>query len=114
MIAAPAAADETPAGLQEPLRQMISVLERERQALAALDRDELVNATREKEALCDVIGPMAPGSIDAETRTLAETARQLNEINRRVRNLLAANVATRLEALGGKRATYQAANIAHA
>ena len=47
------------------------------------------------------IGPQ--GLIDGETRTLAETARQLNEVNRRVRNLLAANVAARIEALGGPR-----------
>ena len=92
------------------LRQMIAVLERERQALAALDADGLIGAAQEKETLCDALAAIGPQMRDGETRTLAETARQLNEVNRRVRNLLAANVAARIEALGGsrrgRRATY--------
>lgn len=91
------------------LRQMIAVLERERQALAALDADELICSARDKQALCDVLTAIEPCPIDSETRQLAETARQLNEVNRRVRNLLAANVAARIEALGGRpqaRSTY--------
>lgn len=86
------------------LRQMIAVLERERQALAALDADSLIGAAQDKEALCDTLAEISPqGLLDGETRSLAETARQLNEVNRRVRNLLAANVAARIEALGGQR-----------
>lgn len=100
--AAPAPVPATP--LASSLRQMIAVLERERQALAALDADGLIGAAQDKEALCDTIAAIGPqGSLDGETRTLAETARQLNEVNRRVRNLLAANVAARIEALGGPR-----------
>jgi hypothetical protein len=83
---------------------MIAVLERERQALAALDADSLMSAAQDKEMLCDALAAIGPqGSLDGEARSLAETARQLNEVNRRVRNLLAANVAARLEALGGRR-----------
>ncbi|MEL7446514.1 MAG: flagellar protein FlgN [Pseudomonadota bacterium] len=100
--------------LSDDLRQMIAVLEQERQALASLDRDGLIEAAREKEALCEKLAPVGPDMLDPQTRDLAETARQLNEVNRRVRNLLAANVATRLEAIGGKRATYQPVSIAHA
>ncbi|WP_379922711.1 flagellar protein FlgN [Erythrobacter sp. R86502] len=85
------------------LRQMIAVLERERQALAALDADGLVGAAQDKEVLCDALAAITPQALDGETRGLAETARQLNEVNRRVRNLLAANVAARIEALGGPR-----------
>jgi hypothetical protein len=85
------------------LRQMIAVLQRERQALAALDADDLIGAAREKNTLCDALAEIGPQALDSETRTLAETARQLNEVNRRVRNLLAANVAARIEALGGPR-----------
>lgn len=92
------------------LRQMIAVLERERHALAALDADDLICSARDKDALCDVLAEIGPQALDHETRNLAETARQLNEVNRRVRNLLAANVAARIEALGGPhrlaRATY--------
>ncbi len=100
--------------LGEALRQMIAVLERERQALASLDRDDLVTVTREKEALCEVLAPVGPDMLNADTHALATTARQLNEVNRRVRNLLAANVAARLEALGGPRPTYKPASFAHA
>jgi hypothetical protein len=89
--------------MADGLRQMIAVLERERQALAALDADGLVGAARDKEALCDALAAIDPQPLDGEARTLAETARQLNEVNRRVRNLLAANVAARIEALGGPR-----------
>ena len=85
------------------LRQMIAVLEDERQALAALDADGLVGSARDKEALCDALAAIGPQALDTETRALAETARHLNDVNRRVRNLLAANVAARIEALGGAR-----------
>lgn len=98
-LSAPAA----PGPLAANLRQMIAVLERERQALAALDADDLICAARAKEALCDELAAIGPQMLDGETRGLAETARQLNEVNRRVRNLLAANVAARIEALGGGR-----------
>lgn len=94
------------------LRQMIAVLEAERQALATLDADALTCATRDKQELCDLLAPIGPDALDPETRSLAETARQLNEVNRRVRNLLAANVAARIEALGGGRATYAASSLA--
>jgi len=88
--------------LREGLRQMIAVLQRERQALAALDADGLVGAARDKDSLCDTLAALEPQMLDGETRSLAETARQLNEVNRRVRNLLAANVAARIEALGAR------------
>ncbi|MCL9982533.1 MAG: flagellar protein FlgN [Erythrobacter sp.] len=91
------------APLAASLRQMIAVLQDERQALAALDADGLIGSARDKEALCDAIAAIGPDALDGETRVLAETARQLNEVNRRVRNLLAANVAARIEALGGGR-----------
>ena len=84
------------------LRQMIAVLEAERQALATLDADELVEVSRKKQLLCDELEPVEL------TRELVTTASALNEVNRRVRNLLAANVAARLEVLGGSRAAYSA------
>ena len=102
------AADHVPGNL----RQMIAVLERERQALASLDADGLFEAAREKDALCDALVEAETAWLDAETRPLAETAQRLNDVNRRVRNLLAANVATRLEALGAPRAAYQAGHRA--
>jgi hypothetical protein len=95
---------------------MIAVLEKERQALAALDADGLFEAAREKNALCDMLcdqfEPTATEALDPESRALAATARALNDVNRRVRNLLAANVAARLEALGAPRAAYHAGHYA--
>ena len=96
------------------LRQMIAVLEEERQALASLDTNALTCSTRAKEALCDALTPLGAGDLDSEARALAETAQRLNEVNRRVRNLLAANVAARLEAIGGNRVTYSPGQFASA
>lgn len=90
------------------LRQMIAVLEDERQALATLDADELWDTTHRKDALCDLLAPVGATDLNPEARDLVETARALNDVNRRVRNLLSANVAARLEALGGTSASYSA------
>ena len=89
------------------VRQMIAVLEDERQALAALDLDVLTLSNTNKLALCDRLDAAHPPQLSDETRDLLETARRMNEVNRRVRNLLAANVAARLEALSGSAGTYR-------
>jgi alkylhydroperoxidase/carboxymuconolactone decarboxylase family protein YurZ len=101
-----------PGSLDGNLRQMIAVLGRERQALASLDADELFCSTREKQSICEALEPFGPEALDPQTRELANTARQLNEVNRRVRNLLAANVAARLEAYGASRRSYPFASAA--
>ncbi|KEO90999.1 hypothetical protein EH32_01350 [Erythrobacter litoralis] len=93
-------AHETPSDLAGKLRQMIAVLEAERQALASLEPEAISDCARDKESLCDVLRPSVGYTLDPETRELALTASRLNEVNRRVRNLLAANVAARIEALG--------------
>lgn len=94
--------------LPSELRQMIAVLEYERQALADLDLDALVIASNDKSALCDRLEGQGPEGLDDECRGLLRAARQLNEVNRRVRNLLAANVAARLNALTGDVEAYRA------
>ncbi len=94
------------------LRQMIAVLERERHALAALDADDLFEAARSKEALCSALEPASDAVLSTEARELAQTAQQLNDVNRRVRNLLAANVASRIEAMGGTPRSAYTAQIA--
>ncbi|QZH76622.1 MAG: hypothetical protein JY451_06955 [Erythrobacter sp.] len=78
---------------------MLAVLESERQALAALDVDALVLSMQGKQVLCDALEGDLPPSVDAECRGLVQAARHQNEVNRRLRNLLAANVAARLDAL---------------
>ena len=90
------------------LRQMIAVLEEERQALATLDADGLFEASHRKQELCDTLLPFGPDALDPQARDLAKTAQALNDVNRRVRNLLAANVSARLEALGSSQHTYRA------
>ncbi len=97
--------------LTENLRQMLAVLEDERQALAALDVDALTMSSRSKQSLCDVLGA-EPQVIDDECRGLLIAARQANEVNRRVRNLVAANVAARLDALTEAPGTYTRQNRA--
>ena len=94
------------------LRQMIAALEEERQALATLDIDMLTCAVRKKEEMCAALEAATSGQLDPESRALAQAARQLNDVNRRVRNLLAANVASRLEALGVPQTAYRANRLA--
>ena len=91
--------------LRGPLRQMIAVLEIERLSLAGLDLDGMLAAGAEKHTLCERI-EQAGADLDAECVALLESARRLNEINRQVRNLIAANVSARLDALAGAPALY--------
>lgn len=94
------------------LRQMIAVLEQERQALAALDLDALIATSHEKLAMCHLLAGSASLAGDDECRALAESARTLNETNRRVRNLLAAQVAARIDALTGQGQSYSTSRAA--
>jgi hypothetical protein len=98
--------------MRENLRQMIAVLQAERQALAGLDLDAIMGCANEKVALCgtlDNCGPFAASfAADEECRGLLDAARRMNEVNRQVRNLIAANVSARLDALTGSPALYHA------
>ena len=94
--------------LRNHLRQMVAVLEDERQALAGLDVEAISAAATAKQSLCERLDEASPLSLDAECRGLAEAARRLNEMNRQVRNLVAANVNARLDALTGNPALYRA------
>ena len=98
------------ASIRATLRQMLAVLEAERQALAGLDLDAIVGATGDKERLCGTLDAAGIVALDEECRGLLEAARRLNEVNRQVRNIIAANVATRLNALTGSPQVYQARN----
>ncbi|WP_369801438.1 flagellar protein FlgN [Novosphingobium sp. Fuku2-ISO-50] len=98
----------SPFDLRDVLRQMLAVLDSERQALAGLDIDGIVGCAVRKNVLCGRLEDTAPDAVDEECRGLLDAARRLNETNRRVRNLIAANVATRLDALTGQPALYRA------
>lgn len=94
--------------IRNSLRQMLAVLEAERQALAGLDIDAVMGAANDKDRLCHAIDGAAGVVLDDECRGLLEAAKRLNEVNRQVRNLVAANVAARLHALTGSPQTYRA------
>jgi len=95
--------------LRDNLRQMLAVLQAERQALAGLDIDGIMGAAVDKRALCGRLDATASAdAVDEECRGLLDAARRLNEVNRQVRNLIAANVSARLDALVGSPALYRA------
>ena len=100
--------------MRKNLRQMIAVLQAERQALAGLDLDGLMGAAQDKLRLRGTLDAHSPFAathgIDDECRGLLDAARRLNEVNRQVRNLIAANVSARLDALTGSPALYRAGN----
>ena len=93
--------------LRESLRQMLALLEGERQALAALDLERIVTCADGKQQICTVI-EVRGAELDEESRGLLEAVKRLNEVNRRMRNLIASNVQARLSALTGGVAVYQA------
>jgi hypothetical protein len=104
----PASGALHPFDLRQVLRQMLAVLESERQALAGLDVDGIMGCAVRKNLLCGQLEGTEADAVDEECRGLVDAARRLNETNRRVRNLIAANVATRLDALTGQPALYRA------
>jgi hypothetical protein len=95
------------ADLAETLRQMIAVLQAERQALAGFDLDGILGCATDKRALCGRLDPVGLDEIGPECRGLLDAARRMNEVNRQVRNLIAANVTARLDALTGAPALYR-------
>ena len=97
----------TSAALSATLQKMVDVLQGERQALAGLDIDGIIGAAWTKSALVDELGGTAAGAINDECRGLLEAAKHLNEVNRQLRNLIAANVAARLDALTGSPSVYR-------
>lgn len=101
------------AQVKDILRQMIAVMENERQALAGLDVDAIMGCSNDKSALCDRLTESANDNPDEETQALLESAKRLNEVNRQIRNLVAANVSSRLDALTGQATTYRP-NVARA
>lgn len=94
--------------LHGALRQMLALLESERQALAALDLDSILTCSDNKMELCETIERQAQGPLDEECRGLLDAVARLNEINRKIRNLIAANVEERLGSLTGRISLYGA------
>ena len=88
---------------------MIAVLQSERQALAGLDLDAISGSAADKTALCGTLDGSGALELDDECRGLLDAARRLNEVNRQIRNLIAANVSARLDVLTGAPALYRGA-----
>lgn len=93
--------------LRDALRQMLAVLEEERQALAGLDLDAIVGTTFDKNRLCGTLDTLGAIHLDEECRSMLDAARRQNEVNRQVRNIIAANVTRRLNALTGSPQLYR-------
>ena len=96
------------APLRDNLRQMLALLEGERQALAALDLERIITCADGKQTLCDALDGRS-AEIDEECRGLLDAVKRMNEVNRKLRNLLAANVQARLSSLTGNFTVYEAA-----
>ncbi len=97
--------------IKEALRQMLAVMEKERQALADLDIDAITGCTTSKNALCDRLGHASNDNLDEECLSLIDATKRLNEVNRQIRNLIAANVASRLDAMTGAPALYKLQDV---
>lgn len=90
------------------LRQMLALLEGERQALAALDLERITTCTSGKLELCERLETVERAHLDEECLGLLDAVRRLNEINRRLRNLIATNIQSRLGTLTGGNPAYAA------
>lgn len=94
--------------LSQSLRQMLALLEGERQALAALDLERILVCADGKHNVCQALDGRG-AELDEECRGLLDAVRRMNDVNRKLRNLLAANVQARLSSLTGNFTVYQAA-----
>lgn len=88
------------------LKQMVALLEGERQALAALDLERIMTCAQGKGDLCDQLAKFTSEQLDEECLGLLDSAKRLNAINRKLRNLIADNVQSRLSMLTGGNASY--------
>lgn len=93
--------------LAQNLRQMLALLESERQALAGMDLERILVCADGKQDLCATLDRLEISSLDEECKGLLNAVRRLNDINRRLRNVIAANVQARLTALTGRVRPYE-------
>ncbi len=89
--------------LRENLRQVIALLQEERQVLAGLNIASIMDPKLDNVPQCGTLdnsGAFAGDPAwDEECQGLLEAAWRMNEINREVHNLIAAGVAARLDVL---------------
>jgi hypothetical protein len=92
--------------LRESLKKMLVLLEGERTALSSFNMEHILTCADGKLELCAQIEQNAARGVDEECHGLLDAAHRLNEINRKLRNLIAANVQARLGALTGSISLY--------
>lgn len=92
---------DTTTPMRECLHRMLALLEGERAALASLDLERILTCADGKQALCDELDQARGHDLDEECRGLLDAVKRLNDINRKLRNLIAANIQARLGALTG-------------
>ncbi len=92
----------------ESRQARVAVWEGERQAVGALDLVRIVACANGKLDLCAELDVVEQDSLDEECLGVLDAVRRLNEINRRLRNLIASNVQNRLGALAGSSEPYAA------
>ena len=95
------------------LRQMLALLEGERQALAGLDLERILTCAQGKLDMCDLLSATDTTALDDECMGLLDSVRRVNETNRRLRNLIATNMAARFAALTGSVRLYSRAAAAY-
>ena len=100
--------------LAERLRQMLALLEGERQALAALDLERILTCADGKLDLCAAIERYDTSEVDEECRGLLDAVGRLNEINRKLRNLIASNMQARFNVLTNATGLYAGGGAARA
>ena len=83
------------------LSRMVTLLEAERTALSGLHLDQILSCAEDKAALCDALAGCDADGLDEECRALLDAASRLNATNRKMRNLMAFSIQSRLAALTG-------------
>ena len=94
--------------LAENLRQMLAILESERAALAGLDLERIITCADGKQRICTELETVAREELDEECEGLLNAVRRMNEVNRKLRNMIADNVQARLGSLTGNSFLYAA------
>ncbi|MFV0643431.1 MAG: hypothetical protein ACK5NN_02865 [Sphingomonadaceae bacterium] len=92
--------------VRQNLRQMLALLEEERQALASLDLEQILGCANTKQHLCLLLEQNSEATLDEECRGLLDAVVRLNATNRKLRNLISANIQSRLDALSGGSVLY--------
>lgn len=85
--------------VKQELRHVLAVLEEERQAFAALDLERMMVCANAKQTTTQKLSAANDAGLDEEAMGLLDAARRCNAANRKMCNLIAAQISGRLDAL---------------